>query len=374
MREEYKTQMTSFECIKSNLLEKNRDLQTRVSFLEKELKNIQAEKSCANLSYQDCLIATNNFSTENLIGKGGFGSVFRGTLKGTEVAIKILSPESSQGLAEFSREIQILGKCRHRNLVSLTGICKEDNKLCLIYEYMPHGSLRDRLDCRHSTPPLEWNTRVQIALESARGLLYLHCGITPPVLHLDVKSMNILLDKNFVAKVADFGLIRPTPEATGRTHVTTKRLSGTHGYICPEYASTGRITNRADVYSFGVVLLELITGFPAVLPEFTPPQLCLRVKDYLKGNATWFRHPKDNTVPFKSVNSAQKKWPTETSLQELLDPNAQNWPIAKAKLIIKLALECVKPRPSRRPSMAEVFKRLEEVQKSTKQKCQVLRH
>jgi hypothetical protein len=126
------------------------------------------------------------------------------------------------------------------------------------------------------------------------------------------------------------------------------------------------------MYSFGSLAFVKITGFPAVLPEFTPPQLCLRVKDYLKGNATWFRHPKDNTVPFKSVNSAQKKWPTETSLQELLDPNAQNWPIAKAvyksftneistkilnikkKLIIKLALECVKPRPSRRPSMAEV--------------------
>ncbi|KAG7590333.1 Protein kinase domain [Arabidopsis suecica] len=217
-----------------------------------------------SFTFKELAAATKNFREVNMIGKGGFGSVYKGRLdSGQVVAIKQLNPDGHQGNQEFIVEVCMLSVFHHPNLVTLIGYCTSGAQRLLVYEYMPMGSLEDHLfDLEPDQIPLSWYTRMKIAVGAARGIEYLHCKISPSVIYRDLKSANILLDKEFSVKLSDFGLAKVGPVGN-RTHVST-RVMGTYGYCAPEYAMSGRLTIKSDIYSFGVVLLELISGRKAI--------------------------------------------------------------------------------------------------------------
>ncbi|XP_074582048.1 leucine-rich repeat receptor protein kinase HPCA1-like [Curcuma longa] len=209
-------------------------------------------------SLDDLRKLTNGFSEDNAIGSGGYGQVYKGMLSdGQLVAIKRSRKGSMQGGLEFKTEIEMLSRVHHKNLVDLVGFCFEKGERTLVYEYIPNGTLTENLSGKRGLQ-LDWKKRLSIALDSARGLAYLHELAKPTIIHRDVKSSNILLDENFTAKVADFGLSMLVLDAE-RDHVSTG-VKGTLGYLDPEYFMTQQLTAKSDVYSFGVVLLELITG------------------------------------------------------------------------------------------------------------------
>lgn len=222
---------------------------------------------------EDLEKATNNFSQRNFIGRGGSGVVFKGMLAdGAVVAVKKLIESDFEGHAEFCNEVEIISNLKHRNLVPLRGCCVIDeeetkvygeNERYLVYDYMPNGNLEDHLFLSPDTGKslLTWPQRKSIILDVAKGLAYLHYGVKPAIYHRDIKATNILLDADMRARVADFGLAKQSNE--GQSHLTT-RVAGTHGYLAPEYALYGQLTEKSDVYSFGVVVLEIMCGKKAL--------------------------------------------------------------------------------------------------------------
>jgi hypothetical protein len=212
--------------------------------------------------------ATNNFSKK--IGKGSFGPVYYGRLKdGKEVAVKIMADLTSHGTKQFVTEVALLSRIHHRNLVPLMGYCEEANQRMLVYEYMHNGTLRDHIHESGRHKHLDWQARLHIAEDAAKGLEYLHTGCNPSIIHRDVKTSNILLDVHMRAKVSDFGLSRQAEEDL--THISSV-ARGTVGYLDPEYYANQQLTEKSDVYSFGVVLLELISGRKPVSPEDYGPE------------------------------------------------------------------------------------------------------
>lgn len=208
-------------------------------------------------AYDDLAAATDGFSDANLLGQGGFGHVYRGTVGGGhEVAIKKLRAGSGQGDREFRAEVEIISRVHHKNLVSLVGYCIYGEQRLLVYEYVPNKTLEFHLH-GNGRPTLDWPRRWKIAVGSAKGLAYLHEDCHPKIIHRDIKAANILLDYNYEPKVADFGLAKY--QAAEATAVST-RVMGTFGYLAPEYAASGKVSDRSDVFSFGVMLLELVTG------------------------------------------------------------------------------------------------------------------
>lgn len=230
-----------------------------------------AEQLCRRFPLAEIKLATADFSDEQLIGKGGFGKVYKGIVDNgsTTVAMKRLASNSNQGEREFVTEIETLSKLRHHNLVSLIGYCneKEQGEMILVYEYMPNGTLADhlhKLSSNNHVSSLTWNQRLKICIGAARGLDYLHTGTS--IIHRDVKPSNILLDENFTSKVSDFGLAKYLSAHSSQTHVTTG-VKGSIGYFDPSYFLSGRLTRESDTYAFGVVLLEVLCGRPAVDPR-----------------------------------------------------------------------------------------------------------
>lgn len=208
---------------------------------------------------KEILHATNNFHDDNKIGEGGYGSVYWGqTSTGTEIAVKRLKAMSSKAEMEFAVEVEMLGRARHKNLLGLRGFYAGGNERLIVYDYMPNHSLIAHLhgqvdeDCL-----LDWNRRMNIMIGSAEGIAYLHNEANPHIIHRDIKASNVLLDVEFQAKVADFGFAKLIPE--GVSHVTT-RVKGTLGYLAPEYAMWGKVSESCDVYSFGILLLEIISA------------------------------------------------------------------------------------------------------------------
>ncbi|KAI4305442.1 hypothetical protein L6164_028807 [Bauhinia variegata] len=214
-------------------------------------------------SYFDVINITNNF--ERIIGKGGFGTVYHGSIDDMEVAVKMLSPSSAQGYQQFQAEVKLLMTVHHRNLTSLIGYCNEETNKGLIYEYMANGNLHEHLSGKHSKSKfLTWEDRLRISIDAAQGLEYLHNGCKPPITHRDIKSTNILLNEHFQGKISDFGLSK-TVKAIDEGTQTSSIVGGTPGYMDPEFNVTNKITDKSDVYSFGVVLLELITNRQPVI-------------------------------------------------------------------------------------------------------------
>ncbi|KAJ8563000.1 hypothetical protein K7X08_031452 [Anisodus acutangulus] len=283
-------------------------------------------------TYQELVEATNDFSAENELGKGGFGSVYKGYLSvGRYVAVKQLNIGGSQGEREFRAEVEIISRIHHRHLVSLVGYCISENKRLLVYDYVSNNTLYFHLHAQ-GRPVMHWETRVRIAVGTARGIAYLHEDCYPRIIHRDIKSSNILLDDNFEARVSDFGLAKLAQDA--ESHITT-RVVGTFGYMAPEYASTGKLTEKSDVYSFGVVLLELITGRKSVDTSQPSGQENL---------VEWAR-------PLLS-HALQKE-----EFELLADPHLEkNYNGSEMFRMIEAAASCVRHSSAKRPAMGQIMR------------------
>ncbi|XP_057536779.1 cysteine-rich receptor-like protein kinase 6 isoform X2 [Amaranthus tricolor] len=238
-------------------MSKNKALKTNTYLEAYEIKEAVMDSLLFDLS--TLRTATANFSVDNKLGEGGFGAVYKGKLEnGQEIAVKRLSRNSAQGVAEFKTEVILVAKLRHKNLVKLLGYCVAIEEKILVYEFLPNSSL-DRLlwDEKHKVS-LDWSTRFNIIIGIARGLLYLHEDSPLKVIHRDLKPSNILLDQNMNPKISDFGLAKLF--GGDETQDDTKRIVGTYGYMAPEYATTGHYSVKSDVYSFGVIVLEILSG------------------------------------------------------------------------------------------------------------------
>ncbi|CAK9171645.1 unnamed protein product [Ilex paraguariensis] len=282
------------------------------------------------ISIQVLKSVTNNFSEENILGQGGFGTVYKGELHdGTKIAVKRMESGviAGKGLAEFKSEIGVLTKVRHRHLVALLGYCLDGNEKLLVYEYMPQGTLSRCLFNwgEEGLKPLEWMKRLTIALDVARGVEYLHGLAHQSFIHRDLKPSNILLGDDMRAKVSDFGLVRLAPEGKGSIET---RIAGTFGYLAPEYAVTGRVTTKVDVFSFGVILMELITGRKA-LDESQPEESMHLV--------TWFRRMHLNKDTFRKA------------IDPTIDLNEET--LASISTVAELAGHCSAREPYQRPDM-----------------------
>ncbi|KAL2925347.1 Cold-responsive protein kinase 1 [Bienertia sinuspersici] len=259
-------------------------------------------------TYKELQLATENFSKVNKIGEGGFGLVYKGRLRdGTAVAVKVLSPESRQGLQEFVTELTVLADIDHENL------------LCRV------------LGQNHSSIDFNWRTRKNICNDIARGLAFLHGGVQPHIIHRDIKASNILLDKDLRAKITDFGLAKLIP--SNMTHVST-RVAGTLGYLAPEYALRGQLTRKADIYSFGVLLMEIVCG----------------------------RCNRNRRLPPGHQHLLQRAWRMfeKEALVELVDEAfREDLDIEEASRYLKIALICTQELPKQRPGMSTVVKMLQ---------------
>uniref|UniRef100_A0A0D9WBP5 non-specific serine/threonine protein kinase n=1 Tax=Leersia perrieri TaxID=77586 RepID=A0A0D9WBP5_9ORYZ len=313
-------------------------LKTDYSAGSPKLKACISDISMGNsrfFTYEELYQITDGFSAHKLLGEGGFGSVYKGHLPdGKQVAVKQLKDGGGQGEREFQAEVEIISRVHHRHLVSLVGYCISNNQRLLVYDFVPNNTLHYHLH-GHGRPVLDWQARITIAAGAARGIAYLHEDCHPRIIHRDIKSSNILLDDNFEAHVADFGLARLALDAV--THVTT-RVMGTFGYMAPEYASSGKLTERSDVFSFGVVLLELITG----------------------------RKPVDASRPLGDESLVEWARPLLTraietgNLEELVDPRLErNFNEAEMFRMIEAAAACVRYSASRRPKMSQVVRALD---------------
>ncbi|KAM3301240.1 serine/threonine-protein kinase RIPK [Capsicum chacoense] len=310
------------------------------STISSDLSISLAGSNIHSFTLQELRVITQNFSTSNFIGEGGFGPVHKGfiddklrpnALKAQPVAVKLLDLDGSQGHREWLTEVIFLGQLRHPHLVKLIGYCCEEEHRLLVYEYMPRGSLENQLFRRYSVS-LPWSTRMKIAFGAAKGLEFLH-EAKKPVIYRDFKASNILLDSDYTAKLSDFGLAKDGPEGDD-THVST-RVMGTHGYAAPEYIMTGHLTAASDVYSFGVVLLELLTGRRSVD----------------KGRP----HREQNLVDW-----ARPQLRDPRKLRRIMDPRLEGMysegGVQKAALV---AYQCLSHRPKARPDMSTVVKTLE---------------
>ncbi|KAL7617364.1 hypothetical protein Lser_V15G04609 [Lactuca serriola] len=299
---------------------------------------ITVDKS-VEFTYEELSKATDEFSMANKIGQGGFGAVYYGELRGEKAAIKKMDMQASK---EFLAELKVLTHVHHLNLVRLIGYCVEGS-LFLVYEFIENGNLSQHLRGSLGRQPIPWATRVQIALDSARGLEYIHEHTVPVYIHRDIKSPNILIDQNYRAKVADFGLAKLTEVGSGSLQT---RLVGTFGYMPPEYAQYGEVSPKVDVYAFGVVLFELISAKEAIVKAN-------ELSSESKGLVGLF----EEVLSLSNPNEA---------LCKLIDPRlGADYPIDSIRKIAQLAKACTHENPQLRPSMRSIVVALMTLSSST---------
>ncbi|CDP13189.1 unnamed protein product [Coffea canephora] len=286
-------------------------------------------------TFKELRAATDHFSSKNILGRGGFGIVYKGRLNDSSVvAVKRLKDYNALGgEIQFQTEVETISLAVHRNLLRLSGFCSTENERLLVYPYMPNGSVASRLkDHVHGRPVLDWSRRKKIALGTARGLVYLHEQCDPKIIHRDVKAANILLDEDFEAVVGDFGLAKLLDHR--ESHVTTA-VRGTVGHIAPEYLSTGQSSEKTDVFGFGILLLELITGQKAL--------------DFGRG-------AKQKGIMLDWV----KKLHQDAKLELMVDKDLKNdYDNVELEEMVQVALLCTVFNPSNRPKMSEVLRMLE---------------
>ncbi|KAK8517792.1 hypothetical protein V6N12_016632 [Hibiscus sabdariffa] len=297
---------------------------TRTSLLPDEL--------CCHFSLDEMKAATNNFNDDLIVGKGGFGKVYKGFMDGGEkiVAIKRLNPDSGQGVREFVTEIEMLSQLRHVHLVSLIGYCREKGEMILVYDFMSNGTLSDHLyGTSFSFDPLTWKQRLEICKGAAIGLNYLHTEVKHTIIHRDVKSSNILLDDKFAAKVSDFGLSKTDT----KVEMLITGVKGTRGYLDPEYYRGHTLTEKSDVYSFGVVLFEVLCARKAL----------------------------DTRLPEAQMNLAcwAKKCIEDGTLYRVIDPYLiGNIAPECFKVFVETADSCIAEMGINRPTMNDVMEKL----------------
>ena len=291
-------------------------------------------RSKTEFSFDELSRATDGFHESRLLGAGGFGKVYRGELQnGTTVAIKfsLVQGPDEIGEREFQSELEVVSRVHHKHLVSFLGYASEEDKRLLVLQFMPNGTLSDRI---HAPKSLDWAGRLRAAVGAARGLAYLHEDCRPAIIHRDIKSSNILMDANMDARVADFGISKLREDSYVNTHVST-RVIGTFGYLDPAYANTGRLTVESDTYSFGVVLLEIVTG----------------------------RSPVDNTrrPGEESLVAWSRPLIEEGGYFGIMDPflMENGYDKAEVRRMIKTAWLCTQPLSHARPNMSQVLRYLE---------------
>ncbi|XP_047067374.1 U-box domain-containing protein 33-like isoform X1 [Lolium rigidum] len=269
-------------------------------------------------SYEEIKEATNDFSDSKKIGQGGCGSVYKGFLRHTTVAIKKFNREGTTGEKEFNDEVETLCRMRHPNLVTLIGVCQEAK--ALVFEFLSNGSLEDCLQCKHQTEPLSWRMRIRIAADICTGLIFLHSNKPKGIAHGDLKPDNVLLDTSFICKLADFGISRPLnlTNTTVTPYHRTNQIKGTMGYMDPGYIASGEITAQYDVYSFGVVLMRLLTG----------------------------------KSPLGLLNEVEAALSNDM-LQDIIDTSAGEWPPEYTETLARLALRCCRYERKERPDLAK---------------------
>nr|KAG6511131.1 hypothetical protein ZIOFF_029186 [Zingiber officinale] len=273
--------------------------------------------------------AANDFSDENKLGEGGFGVVYKGQLQdGQKIAVKKLSRYSSQGPNEFQNELSLIAKLQHRNLVRLLGSCIEGDERLIILEYMENKSLDSFIYDKARSSLLNWQKRLDIIIGIARGLLYLHQDSLLRVIHRDLKPSNILLDKDMIPKISDFGISRIF-EGDGAPENATTRPIGTIGYMAPEYLNDGVFSFKSDVFSFGVIVLEILSGTRNRIINHTDASLNL-------------------------LGHAYRLWKEGRSLEILDNALDCSYPTTEILSCIRMSLLCVQDNIEDRPTMAEV--------------------
>lgn len=291
------------------------------------------------ISYSEIVQATDNFSESHILGKGGFGTVYKGCWKDTTVAIKRLhirdkdsEVSQEQKLKQSLTELKVLQSFRIDNILPLYGVCLDGPEHCLVYQFMVNGSLEDRLHCKNNTAPLRWSQRAIIAKGTARGLYFLHTSIKgQPLIHGDIKSANILLDSNLEPKIGDFGLTREGPP-TDKTHIVVSHLQGTKYYLPPEYLKNRQLSTKVDIYCYGIVLLELATS----------------------------KHVFDRRRKSKTLIEYVADCAESNQLESLRDASAGDENIIWFSLLIHLGQKCSSYNRKERPEMEEVLRQFKE--------------
>ncbi|KNA13475.1 hypothetical protein SOVF_116630 [Spinacia oleracea] len=304
-KESYERQIAEVNALK--------ELKERQKVVDNLISN---ERRIRRYTPDEIRMATDDLSEKKVIGEGGYGKVYRGTLDHTPVAIKVLEHDAADKKEEFLREIRILSQLCHPNIVLLLGVCSEMG--CLVYEYMENGSLEDHIFRQKGRPPLPWFARFRIAFEIACGLAFLHRRKPEPIVHRDLKPGNILLGRNYVTKISDVGLAKLVSDniPDSVTMFGNSLLAGTLYYIDPEYQRTGTVRPKSDLYSFGIILLQLLTAR-------SPNGLLLVMENAIASG----------------------------SLPYILDDSIKDWPRAEVEELTKLALECCKLRCRDRPDL-----------------------
>ncbi|KAE9605398.1 hypothetical protein Lal_00024550 [Lupinus albus] len=326
----YKNERDDLQMQRDNALREAEELRKK----QGESSSTQSLQFLSEISFLEIEEATNNFNPALKIGEGGYGSIFKGIMRHKEVAIKMLRPDSMQGPSEFQQEVDVLSKIRHPNLITLIGACPET--WTLVYEYLPNGSLEDRLCCKDNSPPLSWQCRIRIAAELCSALIFLHSCKPHSIVHGDLKPSNILLDANLVSKLSDFGMCRILSCQENSIDNTTEFWKtdpkGTFAYMDPEFLASGELTPKSDVYSFGIILLRMLTGRSAF------------------GIAKEVKYALDTG-----------------NLKSLLDPLAGDWPFVQAEQLTHLALRCCEMNRKSRPDLySDVWRMLESMRASSR--------